>query len=102
MSSLLPHSPVTVTTRSLARVLRDHELGDLPLPLRPDPLWMDVDGDRVATAVMRHEFQAAGLTDQSNRLCADVLGTLRVLAQSSVEYVAFYVEKTQQYRVVVA
>jgi hypothetical protein len=94
--------PVTITVSALAGVLRAHDLGEPPVLIQPNPLWLDPSGEVDANAAMWTELVDVGLADRRGRLDGDVLDSLYVLARPGVEYVAVFTSDGRQDGVVVA
>jgi hypothetical protein len=93
---------VTVTVSALSGVLRAQGVGELPVLIQPNPVWLDPEGDREASAAMWTEFAEVDLLDRRGRLDGDVLDTLHVLARPSVEHAAVFTADERQDSVVLA
>jgi hypothetical protein len=95
-------SPVTITVTALSTVMASQNIGDPPLVIRPNPVWTDPDGDRVAEAAAWTELREIGWVDRRDRLDGEALDSLHVLARPSVEYTAVFTAEGRSYHVVVA
>lgn len=98
----MPSGSVTVTVGALSTLLRAHGIGELPVAVRPSPVWTDQDGERAAIAAAVTEFREVGWIDRWGRLDGEALDSLHVLARPAVEYTAFVARRGRQHRVVVA
>jgi ESX secretion-associated protein EspG len=78
--------PVRLSVAAVARMLRMLELGSPQVVIQPVVTWEEPDQGLAGDAVVWAEFAAAGLVQGPGRLTADVVDTLAVLGQASVEY----------------
>ena len=75
-------SPVTITVTALSTVIASQHIGEPPLVIRPNPVWTDPDGDRVAEAAAWTELRQIGWVDRRGRLDGEALDSLHVLSAS--------------------
>lgn len=95
-------SPVTITVTALSTVMASQHIGEPPLVIRPNPVWTDPDGDRVAEAAAWTELREIGWVDRRGRLDGEALDSLHVLAHPGIEYTAVFMADGRPHHVVVA
>ena len=95
-------SPVTITVTALSTVMASQNIGEPPLVIRPNPVWNDPDGDRVAEAAAWTELREIDWVDRRGRLDGQALDSLHVLAHPTIEYTAVFTADGRPYHVIVA
>ncbi|HEX5406754.1 MAG TPA: ESX secretion-associated protein EspG [Pseudonocardiaceae bacterium] len=93
---------MTVTVDALSTMLHAQGIGELPVAIRPGPVWRDPDGNRDAEAAAWTEFREVGWVDRDGRLVTDAQDSLHVVAHPALEYTAIIVRAGRQHVVVVA
>lgn len=94
--------PGTITLRALATMVSGQRFGDLPVSLRPAPIWTDRAEDSESMAQAWVEFAEVGWVTGDGGLDGDVAAALDVLARPSVEYTAVFTRDGRQQVAVVA
>lgn len=93
---------VKMAVTTLSALLHSQGLGELPLLIRPEPVWDDVDEQRAVDAAALAELGRLRWADRLGHVDGDVVDWLRVLGHAPVEYGAVFEVDGAQYRVVVA
>ena len=97
---MLTQGTMTCYASHLARIATHFGIGELLLPLRPDPIWLDEDEEHEANRTALDAMRQAGLLERDGRLDRDFTVTVETLCFPELAYIGWLVTDHEPWQLV--